>query len=132
MMTTGGATRYRTATYEQHLRSDVWKSTRRNILARDGYLCCRCGGIATEVHHRTYERLGHERDEDLESLCPPCHQKADQERASVSARRARRALYEARLDGWATKRYGEDWDAHSDTREIEEEFDDWLASRDDW
>jgi hypothetical protein len=27
-----------------------------------------------EVHHRTYERLGDERDEDLEVLCTRCHE----------------------------------------------------------
>src|SRR4051812_47555513 len=26
-----------------------------------------------EVHHKTYERLGHERDEDLVALCWNCH-----------------------------------------------------------
>lgn len=26
-----------------------------------------------EVHHKTYERLGHERDEDLAALCWGCH-----------------------------------------------------------
>jgi len=29
-----------------------------------------------EVHHLTYDRLGDERMDDLEVLCPDCHRKA--------------------------------------------------------
>jgi hypothetical protein len=39
------------------------------------YRCERCGAKRTlEVHHRTYERLGRERDADLEVLCGDCHE----------------------------------------------------------
>jgi 5-methylcytosine-specific restriction endonuclease McrA len=44
------------------------------ILERDSYLCQRCQSkIAIQVHHLTYERLGHERLEDLISICLACH-----------------------------------------------------------
>jgi hypothetical protein len=126
------ATTYRTAEYTHYLNSEAWKARRAQILARDGYMCRRCHGIAREVHHLTYERLGRERDDDLESLCSACHVVADKERAEQAAADAEDARYQARLNGWATKRYGEDWDDYHDIVAVEEQFDDWLASRDDW
>lgn len=39
-----------------------------------GFRCGRCAGKRSlEVHHRTYDRLGWELDEDLEVLCGTCH-----------------------------------------------------------
>jgi len=32
-----------------------------------------CGGRGSHVHHKTYDRLCHESDEDLELLCRFCH-----------------------------------------------------------
>jgi hypothetical protein len=41
-----------------------------------GYRCERCEGKRDlEVHHRTYERLGREWDQDLEVLCCRCHER---------------------------------------------------------
>lgn len=34
--------------------------------------CC-CLRYSTAAHHRTYERLGDEKDEDLIGLCDLCH-----------------------------------------------------------
>ena len=79
-----------------------------------------------QLHHKTYESLGHERMEDLDLLCSACHHDADQNRARESANRSSAALYQAQLDGWATKRYGEDWDSLGDPWQIESEFQDWL------
>lgn len=78
------------------------------------------------LHHKTYERLGCERDDDVELLCTNCHADADKERAKSSQERSEVALYSARLDGWATKKYGEDWEAAGDPQQIEEEFSDFL------
>jgi 5-methylcytosine-specific restriction endonuclease McrA len=44
-----------------------------------GGVCCErckrgCGHSGHELHHLTYDRLGHERYEDLVPLCPDCHQ----------------------------------------------------------
>ncbi len=43
-----------------------------------GHRCRTCyatggDGAPLEVHHRTYERLGHELVGDLTALCPGCH-----------------------------------------------------------
>ena len=111
--------------YRRYMASPVWHERRKIILARDGHRCQRCGAIATDVHHKTYARLGNEDKEDLVSLCRPCHAKADQERASETAGRA----WDARLDGWASKKYGEDWADYGDADEIEEEFGRWLEDQ---
>jgi hypothetical protein len=80
----GGRPRY-SAEYVAYLRSQEWRVRRARALYLAGYKCERCGmqrgrGGWLEVHHLTYERLGHERDEDLEVLCQPCHRAADRER----------------------------------------------------
>lgn len=83
-----------------------------------------CGFQFFELHHKTYERLGRERDDDLEVLCKPCHERADEQRCA-------KALYDARLNGWATKVYGDDWEWNEDKSEVEQDFDDWLQGHDD-
>ena len=60
--------------YSAYLDSAAWKKTRRLALERDNYTCV-CGSPATQVHHRTYDRVGYEKLEDLISVCVPCHAK---------------------------------------------------------
>ena len=61
--------------YSEYLASPEWAKLRARILARDAYRCRQCllRG-ATDVHHLTYKRMGHELDEDLISVCGVCHQ----------------------------------------------------------
>jgi 5-methylcytosine-specific restriction endonuclease McrA len=63
------------ASYAEYLASDLWAGIRRRVLDRDGFKCKRCGGRATQVHHKKYvtkaltgDTLGL-----LVSLCGPCH-----------------------------------------------------------
>jgi hypothetical protein len=64
----------RSLPYERYLETDEWSVTRYFALRAAGYLCEGCGwGRWLEVHHRTYERLGEERLEDLAVLCDRCH-----------------------------------------------------------
>lgn len=62
-------------TYDEYLSSPYWRRVvRPRILRRAAGRCELChGDYNTEVHHLTYERLGHERDEDLMALCAGCH-----------------------------------------------------------
>jgi 5-methylcytosine-specific restriction endonuclease McrA len=47
---------------------------RAKALAEGGHKCRICAATsALEVHHNTYERLGHERPADLIVLCRSCH-----------------------------------------------------------
>ncbi len=59
--------------HAEYLSGQVWKNKRIKVLKRDKYICQRCEGWATEVHHKTYKRWGKEKLEDLESLCSDCH-----------------------------------------------------------
>jgi HNH endonuclease len=60
--------------YISYLSSREWYRRRAGRLVAANFSCERCGcGEWLQVHHRTYERLGGERDEDLEVLCSYCH-----------------------------------------------------------
>jgi len=63
--------------YEEYLHTSHLKRKREDKLRALGYRCQLCNRAASEalleVHHRTYERLGEELDEDLTVLCRPCH-----------------------------------------------------------
>lgn len=90
--------------YVEYLDSPHWKKTRQQKLEAADHRCERCGAYpkrtergtlgGLDVHHLTYERVGHELPEDLEVLCFQCHavehgQPADAR--SVARRRERDA-----------------------------------------
>jgi len=60
--------------YSDYLKSEHWQQQRRLALNRADNRCesCGCAG-PLEVHHRTYQRLGRERPEDLRVVCHGCH-----------------------------------------------------------
>jgi 5-methylcytosine-specific restriction endonuclease McrA len=116
--------------YEAYIRSTRWKNMRKDILRiRD-----RCEGCGTkhflELHHKTYERLGRESPSDLEVLCRSCHERADRERERHVVARSVRARFDAGLETFATKKYGEDWHQREDEERVAEEFEKWLEDRD--
>ncbi len=113
--------------YVDYLRSPEWAQRRRGALARARYRCERgCGLRATEVNHKTYSRLGRERADDLEALCRWCHMVADYERQEYGTPEQAEDLWDARLDGWANKVYGEGWTYWHTVEEVEAEFGEWL------
>jgi hypothetical protein len=71
--------------YHDYLQSDGWKARVQQMLAKADYQCTgkvyhpqhvavRCNNThRLQVHHRTYERLGQEREDDLQVLCERCH-----------------------------------------------------------
>lgn len=61
--------------YQDYLRSPEWQTRRTRSLKLAGYHCqvCNASGVILNVHHRTYERLGYEYDQDLIVLCQDCH-----------------------------------------------------------
>jgi hypothetical protein len=68
--------------YLAYLNSSSWRMTRNRALRLAGYTCHRCHGKRDlQVHHKTYERLGAERDSDLEVLCQTCHNHHHREEA---------------------------------------------------
>lgn len=122
--------------YRRYINSTQWKKKRQEAIDRAGNQCQVCGIFGTrytrlEIHHKTYERFGHERPDDLEVVCGECHRERDRKRAKESQTRARYALEDARLDGWASKVYGDNWRERSDVESIAEKFNDWLERRGD-
>jgi 5-methylcytosine-specific restriction endonuclease McrA len=118
--------------YRDYMGSPRWRAIRDWAFALHGGRCQECGATSgLEVHHLHYDTLGRERPEDLRVLCPGCHAAADRARADEGRHRSQAALYRARLDGWASKKYGEDWESWRDAAAIEEEFDAWLEERED-
>lgn len=62
--------------YNDYLRSAHWRETRARFWASrgGGCLCDAClERRATQVHHRTYKRIGRERLKDLAAVCDRCH-----------------------------------------------------------
>jgi hypothetical protein len=103
---------------------------RKDMFRLRGERCERCGyAHELQLHHKTYERLGRELISDLEVLCHQCHEKADEERALQGQIRSETARYNAALDTYATKKYGENWDFQHDPEQVAEEFDEWLERK---
>lgn len=64
--------------YKRYLRTKNWQKLRFKVLKRSGGKCERCGyqpykrgGL--QIHHLSYDRVGHESLEDLIAICPRCH-----------------------------------------------------------
>jgi hypothetical protein len=63
--------------YREYLQSPEWQATRKWHLKYARFRCQLCNDAQTvlDVHHRTYERRGHEHHKDLIVLCRECHSK---------------------------------------------------------
>ena len=119
--------------HRTYLGSRQWKDTRERVVYRSNLSCERCGAVfgtarGLDVHHKTYERVGCEHDDDLEVLCATCHRQADGERATDAQARSARALYNARFHGWlASKGFAFD---HADDESMYDEFDAFVERQD--
>lgn len=64
----------RSMPYDMYLRTETWRVRRRARLALAQGRCEVCNARGDlDVHHRTYDRRGDERIEDLIVLCRSCH-----------------------------------------------------------
>ena len=62
--------------YQTYLLSGEWRSRASAYKLRVGYRCEHCKAMARlQIHHKNYDRLGRELDEDLIALCEACHKK---------------------------------------------------------
>lgn len=60
--------------YRAYLHTPLWAQKRSEALLHYGKICNRCKSEGTDVHHKTYKRVGgDERMSDLEILCRACH-----------------------------------------------------------
>lgn len=67
--------------YQNYIDSEEWRARSARAKERADHRCQLCyspGPLHT--HHRTYERLGNERDSDLTVLCETCHELFHQHR----------------------------------------------------
>src|SRR5512139_2185500 len=78
------------AEYTEYMQSRRWHERKHKLFKKRGYACEMCGssGLPLDVHHKNYDRLGRELDDDLLIVCrEECHPKADREREEHEARR---------------------------------------------
>lgn len=61
--------------YDEYLKTSAWLARRKQSLQAAGWKCQVCGTAdrPLEVHHNSYDRLGHENETDLVVLCGDCH-----------------------------------------------------------
>jgi hypothetical protein len=65
-----------TTEYQAYLKSPKWKSKRLKVLTRAKFRCEKCKKRqATQIHHKSYERIFNEPLSDLLAVCAPCHRK---------------------------------------------------------
>ena len=81
------------AEYERYIHSPAWRNKAECRLEIDGHICQVCGKEASDVHHLTYDRFGHEDMSDLVSLCRDCHDKAEAKRQSAGTRHSGCCVY---------------------------------------
>lgn len=61
--------------YAEYLQTEQWQVKRLQALMAADHRCRVCNSPERlDVHHRTYERLGHEQPGDLTVLCRECHE----------------------------------------------------------
>lgn len=64
--------------YYEYIQSDEWRKRADECKRRAGYRCQICNRgrdlVKLNAHHRTYERLGHEKRSDLICMCQDCHE----------------------------------------------------------
>lgn len=76
--------------WQARIKHPSWQQKREFFLWACHGRCERCGTNPhtkeLQLHHLHYETLWYESHQDLQLLCPPCHYKADEERAEQQAR----------------------------------------------
>ena len=60
--------------YHAYIQSPAWGEKLKARIELAGHKCERCGkNFRLQVHHKTYQRAGRERLQDLVCLCEDCH-----------------------------------------------------------
>lgn len=62
------------ARYIRHLNSSEWYDLKKKVMERSGGACEGCRDyLIEEIHHLTYEHMGHEFLWELVGVCGKCH-----------------------------------------------------------
>lgn len=77
----------RTMVYSRYLATPYWQNLRQVALEQAGHRCSLCDleESSLDVHHRSYERRGHESREDILALCRGCHSTFHRHRSLAGA-----------------------------------------------
>lgn len=109
-----------TIEYLERVTSPEWRRLKARLVRERGRRCEHCGATdkRLDMHHRHYDRLGHEEPHDLQLLCRECHQLADRRRAAGTS-------YHNGLATYTRKKYGE----YADPADHQAEFDSWREGK---
>lgn len=67
--------RERAEKYHNYMASEAWERKRQEVFSLCRGICQRCKCLpATQVHHKTYARVGDEKLTDLKAVCNRCHE----------------------------------------------------------
>jgi|LakMenEpi03Aug12_release.lakeMendotaPanAssembly.Ray.scaffolds.fasta_scaffold284304_2 hypothetical protein len=120
----------RSENYKKRIAAPDWIleiRPRRFMIA--GGVCERChSSPAVEIHHRHYESLWHEEDDDLEALCRSCHANADEERRENAEWLAHEKFEMARFRKFCAKVYNNDGPPPPDAWD---RFENWLNQKEE-
>lgn len=80
--------------YREYLKTPQWKIKRGKRLDIDGHACVLCRSTEhLEVHHLSYDRLGHEPLFDLRTLCHDCHEAVTDAERTLGHQEANEVFY---------------------------------------
>ena len=110
--------------YSDVISSPRWRLMKTRLIAVRGNKCEGCGEVGgnLDLHHDTYDRLGREIPSDLRLLCRDCHRAEDILRAQRGEQKASDAYHWACVNGFMTRRYGDDWEYMYDPCEASEMY----------
>jgi 5-methylcytosine-specific restriction endonuclease McrA len=108
--------------YHRYMNSRCWRIRRLLCFRRARWRCESCGAgcCMLHAHHLTYERLGNEKNEDLQALCMECHERVHRKKDLDRREKA--------LDTFAEKRWGPNWEKFIPRKKVEDTFDRWIES----
>lgn len=86
--TTPSHSHHHSAEYENYIHSSAWRKRRERALQLGHYRCAKCGSTTSlQVHHLSYQHLGHELDNELVVLCAACHREVHNRSSSKRYKR---------------------------------------------
>lgn len=93
--------------HRDYLQSPLWQAKRLEALAFYGPICARCRRYGSDIHHKTYERVGGaELMEDFEILCRGCHEAHHRiERCTRARRKPTNSINATALARYLTARH---------------------------
>ncbi len=103
------------------MQSDKWRKKRKDRIKLSGGKCQKCDSNKNlQVHHKTYEKFGHEDLRDLATLCRDCHESVHLSPTALIKVRNKRTRKQKKKRQQKKDRYKLNQKGH---RELDAEFD---------